>query len=81
MEALNNKVPWAAKSPIFKKVSEIIDIRALSKEERIKYEHTKPIVTILACTNTNTRLANERIYERVLVRLGNKRTLNNTFHC
>ena len=44
MEALN-KVPWAAKSPIFKKVSEIIDIRALSKEERIKYEHTKPRLT------------------------------------
>ena len=39
MEALN-KVPWAAKSPIFKKVSEISDISALSKEERIKYEHT-----------------------------------------
>ena len=59
MEALN-KVPWAAKSPIFKKVSEISDISALSKEERIKYEHTKkPIVTISACTNTNTRLANE----------------------
>lgn len=39
MEALN-KVPWAAKSPKFKKVSEISDICALSKEERIKYEHT-----------------------------------------
>ena len=57
MEALNNKVPWAAKSPKFKKVLEISDISALSKEERIKYEHTKPIVTIFACTNTNTRLA------------------------
>lgn len=39
MEALN-KVPWAAKSPKFKKVSEISDICALSKEERIKYKHT-----------------------------------------
>ena len=38
MEALN-KLPWAAKSPIFKKVSEISDISALSREERIKYDH------------------------------------------
>ena len=38
MEALN-KLPWAAKSPIFKKVSEIGDISALSREERIKYDH------------------------------------------
>ena len=38
MEALN-KLPWAAKSPIFKKVSEISDISALSREERIKYYH------------------------------------------
>ena len=38
MEALN-KLPWAAKSPIFKKVSEISDISALSREERLKYEH------------------------------------------
>ena len=37
MEALN-KLPWA-KSPIFKKVSEISDISALSREERIKYDH------------------------------------------
>ena len=44
-----NKVPWAAKSLIFKEVSEISDIIALSKEERIKFEHTKkPIVTISA---------------------------------
>ena len=39
MEALN-KLPWAAKSPIFKKVSEISDISALSREERIK--HPRP---------------------------------------
>ena len=32
MEALN-KLPWATKSPIFKKVSEISDISALSREE------------------------------------------------
>ena len=38
MEALN-KLPWAAKSPIFKKVSEISDISALSREERMKYDH------------------------------------------
>ena len=38
MEALN-KLPWAAKSPIFQKVSEISDISALSKEERLKYDH------------------------------------------
>ena len=38
MEALN-KLSWAAKSPIFKKVSEISDISALSREERIKYDH------------------------------------------
>ena len=38
MEALN-ELPWAAKSPIFKKVSEISDISALSREERIKYDH------------------------------------------
>ena len=38
MEALN-KLPWAAKSPIFKKESEISDISALSREERIKYDH------------------------------------------
>ena len=38
MEALN-KLPWAAKSPIFKKVSEISDISALSREERLKYNH------------------------------------------
>ena len=38
MEALN-KVPRAAKSPIFKKVSEISDTCALSKEERIKYDY------------------------------------------
>ena len=38
MEALN-KSPWAAKSPIFKKVSEISDISALSREERMKYDH------------------------------------------
>ena len=38
MEALN-KLPWAAKSPIFKKVSEISDISALSREERIKYDY------------------------------------------
>ena len=37
MEALN-KLPWAAKSPIFKKVSEISDISALSREERLKYD-------------------------------------------
>ena len=53
----SNSLNWQ-KSPIFKKVSGISDISALSKEERIKYEHTKkPIVTISACTNTNTRLA------------------------
>lgn len=38
MEALN-KLPCAAKSPVFKKVSEISDISALSREERIKYDH------------------------------------------
>ena len=38
MEALS-KLPWAAKSPIFKKVSEITDISALSREERIKYDY------------------------------------------
>lgn len=38
MEALN-KLSWAAKSPIFKKVSEISDISALSREERMKYDY------------------------------------------
>ena len=38
MEALS-KLPWAAKSPIFKKLSEITDISALSREERIKYDY------------------------------------------
>ena len=35
MEALN-KLPWAAKSPIFKKVSEISDISALSTRRALK---------------------------------------------
>ena len=38
MEALN-KLPWAAKSPIFKKVSEIGDISALSQDERKKCDY------------------------------------------
>lgn len=41
METLN-KLPWA-KSPIFKKVSEISDISALSREERINYDHAKKV--------------------------------------
>ena len=60
MEALNNKVPWAAKSPKFKKVLEISDISALSKEERIKYKYTiKAYRDNLSVCDTNTRLANE----------------------
>ena len=38
MEALN-KLPWAAKSPIFKKVSGIGDISALSQDERKKCDY------------------------------------------
>ena len=49
MEALN-KLPWAAKSPIFKKVSEISDISSLSKEERIKYDHAIKVYRDSLCT-------------------------------
>ncbi len=37
MEALN-RLPWAAQSPIFKRLSEIAEISELSTEERIKYD-------------------------------------------
>ena len=51
METLN-KLPWA-KSPIFKKVSEISDISALSREERINYDHAKKVIAIIsACIDT-----------------------------
>ena len=39
MEALN-KMSWATKSPIFKDVSEISNICALSREERMKDDHS-----------------------------------------
>ena len=39
MEALN-KMLWATKSPIFKDVSEISNICALSREERMKDDHS-----------------------------------------
>ena len=55
----SNSLNWQ-KSPIFKKVSGISDISALSKEERIKYEHTiKAYRDNLSVCDTNTRLANE----------------------
>lgn len=38
MEALN-EIVIGGKSPIFKKVSEISDISALSREERMKYDY------------------------------------------
>ena len=37
MEALN-RLPWAAQSPIFKRLSEIAEISSLTTEERIKYD-------------------------------------------
>ena len=37
MEALN-KLPWVAKNPIFRRLAEIGEVSALSKEERIQYD-------------------------------------------
>ena len=37
MEALN-RLPWVSKNPIFKRLSEIGEVSALSREERIKYD-------------------------------------------
>lgn len=37
MEALN-RLPWAAQSPIFKRLAETAEISSLSAEERIKYD-------------------------------------------
>ena len=37
MEALN-RLPWAAKNSLFERLSQIADISALSKEERLKYD-------------------------------------------
>ena len=37
MEALN-RLPWAAQSPIFKRLGEIAEISQLSTEDRIKYD-------------------------------------------
>ena len=37
MEALN-RLPWAAKNSVFARLSQIADISALSKEERLKYD-------------------------------------------
>ena len=37
MEALN-RLPWVPKNPIFKRLSEIGEVSALSREERIKYD-------------------------------------------
>ncbi|MGN0047448.1 MAG: hypothetical protein ACI37U_00940 [Bacteroides sp.] len=37
MEALN-KLPWVAKNPIFRRLAEIGEVSALSKEERIEYD-------------------------------------------
>ena len=37
MEALN-RLPWAAQSPIFKRLAETAEICSLSAEERIKYD-------------------------------------------
>ena len=48
MEAIN-KQPWAAKSPIFKKVSEISDISALSRKGRIKYDHATRVYSDNLC--------------------------------
>ena len=37
METLN-RLPWAAQSPIFKRLAETAEISSLSAEERIKYD-------------------------------------------
>ena len=37
MEALN-RLPWVSRNPIFKRLSEIGEVSALSREERIKYD-------------------------------------------
>ena len=37
IEALN-RLPWAAQSPIFKRLAETAEISSLSAEERIKYD-------------------------------------------
>jgi len=38
METLN-RLPWMAKSAVFRRLAEVAEVSALSKEERIKYDH------------------------------------------
>ena len=38
METIN-RLPWMAKSAVFKRLSEVAEVSALSKEERIRYDH------------------------------------------
>ena len=38
METIN-RLPWTAKSAIFKRLEEIAEVRALTKEEQIQYDH------------------------------------------
>ena len=38
METIN-RLPWTAKSAVFKKLEEIAEVRALTKEEQMQYDH------------------------------------------
>lgn len=38
METIN-RLPWTAKSAVFKRLEEIAEVRALTKEEQMQYDH------------------------------------------
>ena len=38
METIN-RLPWTAKSAVFKRLEEIAEVRALTKEEQLQYDH------------------------------------------
>ena len=38
METLN-RLPWMAKNAVFSRLAEVAEVSALSKDERIKYDH------------------------------------------
>ena len=38
METLN-RMPWAAQNAVFQRLEEIAEVSAMTKEERIKYDH------------------------------------------